>query len=79
MRLICTVKTVCLNTCGHTWRFLCGPAGGEASGPGQTGDTQHSQEADRLPAGSAGDRCGEEIGQVTLGERHHPSLSNARR
>lgn len=29
--------------------------GGEASGSGQAGDTQHSQEADCLPAGSAGD------------------------
>lgn len=49
------------------------PAGGEASGPGQTGVTQHSQEADRLPAGSAGRRRGEEICQVTVCECSHPS------
>ena len=42
--------------------------GGEASGPGQTGVAQHPQEADGLPAGSAGDRHGEQIRQVAVGE-----------
>lgn len=49
------------------------PPGGEASGPGQTSVTQHSQEADRLPAGSAGRRGGEEICQVTVCECSRPS------
>lgn len=48
--------------------FVCVPAGGETSGSGQAGDTQHSQEADCLPAGSAGHWCGEEICQVTFCE-----------
>lgn len=47
--------------------------GGEASGPGQTGVAQHPQEADGLPAGSAGDRHGEEIRQVAVCECLHPS------
>ncbi len=46
---------------------VCIP-GREASGLGQTGDAQHSQEADCLPAGSAGHRHGEEICQVALRE-----------
>lgn len=52
----------------------CVPAGGEASGSSQAGDAQHSQEADRLPAGSAGDRHGEEICQVTSCECPSPRL-----
>lgn len=47
--------------------------GGEASGPGQTGVAQHPQEADGLPAGSAGDRRGEEIRQVAVRECPRPS------
>lgn len=44
--------------CEHAKRVSDGCVvlpGGEASGSGQAGDAQHSQETDRLPAGSAGD------------------------
>lgn len=55
---VCRCASVC----------VCSPAGGEAAGPGQTGDSQHSQETDRLPAGSAGRRRGEAIRQVAFCE-----------
>ena len=44
-------------------------SGGETSGAGQAGFPQHTQEADRLSAGPAGRGGGEEICQVSLGEK----------
>lgn len=44
-------------------------SGGEASGAGQAGFPQHTQEADCLSAGPAGRGRGEEVCQVTLGEQ----------
>lgn len=44
-------------------------SGGETSGAGEAGFPQHTQEADRLSAGPAGRGRGQEVCQVTLGER----------
>lgn len=74
----CIVLVVLKCTCKYSKLFLmCSYVfpGGKASGSGQAGVTQHSQEADCLPSGSTGCRYGEEICQVTFCEHHYHFFS----
>lgn len=67
--IMCAPVKFLESRCSH--RGLCAPvlSGGEASGAGQAGFPQHTQEADRLSAGPAGRGRGQEVRQVALGER----------
>ena len=46
-------------------------SGGEASGAGEAGFPQHTQEADRVSAGPAGRGRGQEVCPLAFGENKH--------
>ena len=58
-----------LSPTSHWELYLSSLTGGETPGAGQAGFPQHTQEADRLSAGPAGRGRGQEVCQVTLGEK----------